>query len=172
MERRLAEIHEAADEEVKACVVVVVKPYSARSPAHSRDSGFFCHVRECPVAVVVIQNASAVLRDVDIGKSVAIIVCRSDAHSVSTSGDTGFFCDVRERSVAIVVVERVSKRSFRLKKIATAAVHQVDVHPSVIVVVEERTAGARRFRKEVFRRPSIYVSPKNLAFRRWYSGKE
>ena len=107
----LAEIHEPADEQVEAAVVVVVEPDGAGGPAGSGDAGFLGHVGERAVAVVVIEDAAAVLRDVEVGEAVAVVVADRDAHAVAAAGDAGLFGHVGECAVAIVAIERVAQRA-------------------------------------------------------------
>jgi hypothetical protein len=57
-----AEIHEPPHEEVEAAIIVIVEPDRARSPSRRRYSRLFGDIREGAIAIVVIQNASAVLR--------------------------------------------------------------------------------------------------------------
>ena len=56
---RLAEIHEAADEEIEASIVIVIKPDGAGGPAGGRDAGFGGDVGKRAVAIVVIEDAAA-----------------------------------------------------------------------------------------------------------------
>ncbi len=139
------EIDEATDEEIEAAVVVVIEPDGARGPAGCGYAGFFGDVGEGAVAVVAIEDAATVLRDVEIGEAVGVVVAYSDAHAIAAAGDASFLCDVGEGAVAIVVVEGVAEGNGRSPKIAGAAVDQIDVDPAVVVVVEEGAAGAGGF---------------------------
>ena len=105
----LLEVHEVADEEIQASVVVVIKPYGAGGPAGSGDAGFRGDVGESAVAVIVIKNAAGILRDVKVGESVAIVISDCDAHAVGVAGHAGFFGDVGKSAVAIVAIERVTQ---------------------------------------------------------------
>ena len=145
MVSEFGEIDEAADEEIEAAVVVVIEPDGAGGPAGSGNAGFFGDVGEGAVAIVAIENAAAILRDVEIGETVGVVVANGDAHAVAAAGDAGFFGDIRERAVAIVAVEGVAERSGRSPKIAGATVDEVDVHPAVVVVIEEGAAGTGGF---------------------------
>ena len=54
-----------------------------------------------------------------------------------------------------------------LIEIAGPAVHQVDVHPAVVVVVEEGAAGSHGLGQVMIRRGGVVVDPANAAgFRR------
>ena len=75
-----AEVHETADKKIEAAIVVVVEPDRARGPPGGGDAGFFGHVGESAVAIVVIQNAAAVLRDVQVGEAVTVVI--ADGHAL------------------------------------------------------------------------------------------
>src|SRR6267143_5281134 len=135
-----AEIDEAADEEIEAAVIVVVEPDGAGSPSGGSDTGFCSDIGERAIAIVVIENAVAVLRDIKIRKSVAVIVTDSHAHAVRISWDASFFGDVRERTVPIVTVERITQRWIGIVEVTGATVHKIDIHPTVVVVIKESAA--------------------------------
>jgi len=59
--RELGEIDETADEEIEAAVVVVVEPDGAGSPPGSGDASTFSDVGKGAVAIVAIENATAVI---------------------------------------------------------------------------------------------------------------
>ena len=138
----LAEIDEAANEKVEPAVVVVVEPYCARCPSRSGYSGLFGDVGEGAIAVVAIENAAAVLRDVEIGEAIGVVVADRDTHAVASTGHPGFFRHIGEGAVAVVVVEGIAERTGRREDVALPAVDQVDVHPSIVVVIEDRATGA------------------------------
>src|SRR5208282_1457518 len=63
------EIDKAANKQIKAPVIVVIKPNGAGRPSRRGDAGLFGDVGESAISVVVIENASPVLGDVDVGRS-------------------------------------------------------------------------------------------------------
>src|ERR1700683_3553363 len=153
------EIHEAADEQIEAAVIVVIKPDGAAAPAGSGDAGFGGDVAESAVAVIAIEDAVRVLRDVEVGETVGIVIADSDAHAVGVAGDSGFFGYVGESAVAIIAIECVAQGLRRTVEIAGPAVDEVDVHPAVVVVIEEAAAGADGFRQIPFGRAAVGVCP-------------
>src|SRR5437868_9238306 len=73
--------------------------------------------------------------------AVVLVIPDADTLSPAGAGETGARCDVREGVVAIVFVKTVGRRgTYRLE---ACAIHQEDVEPAVIVVVEERHSAAR-----------------------------
>ena len=116
----------------------------------------------------MIEDAAPVLRDVEILKSVAIVVAHRNALPEPSGCDTGLLGHIGKCSVAIVLIQRVAQWLGRREKIALAAVHQIDVHPAVVVVVKERTACPSRLR-QVFRvRVCVRMRPGNPAVRCGY----
>ena len=107
----------------------------------------------------MIENAAAVLRDIEVGKSVAIVVADGHALAVAAGSDAGFFGYIGERSVAIVSIESVAQRRIGIVKIAFAAVDQINVHPSVVVVVEKSAACAGGLGQIFLRRLARGVFP-------------
>ena len=99
----------------------------------------------------MIQNAAAILRDVEIGPAVIIIVSYGGAHAVTAAGNTRFFRDVGKSAVAIVVAQRVTQRRIWSEEITLPAVDQVHVHPAVVVVIEKGATRSCRFGQIVFR---------------------
>ena len=127
------------------------------------EARLLADVGEGAVAVVVIENRPAVGGDEEVGKAVVVVVADGHAHAEGPAGDAGLLGDVGERAVAIVLVERVADRLLGLVEIARAAVDQVDVHPAVVVVVEEGAARSHGLRQVVFGRCGVVVDPANAA---------
>src|SRR5439155_12573575 len=92
-----------------------------------------------------------------------VIVAHGDALAVAAGAHSGLLGDVGERAVPVVAIERVAERRLRIVEIAAAAVHQVDVHPTVVVVVDERAARARGLRQVHLGRPAVRVYPRDAA---------
>src|SRR3954468_21720064 len=139
---RFVEFHEAADKQVEAAIVVVIEPHRTRCPSRTGDSGTRGDVSKRAVAVVVIENTSSILRHKKIGKAVTIVIADCDAHTVAAGSDSGALGHIAESAIAIVAIEDIAKRRLRIIEIALAAVDEVNVHPTVIVVVDEPAAGA------------------------------
>src|SRR5260221_124312 len=140
------ELDEPANEQIEFAVVVIVEPDCTGRPTRRGKTRFFSHVGKCSVTIVAIKNISAILSYVKIGQTVVVIVADRDAHAVATAGDTRLVGNVSERSVPIVSVERISQRRAWIEEVTLAAIHKVDVHPAVVVVVEKCAAGAGGFR--------------------------
>src|SRR6202044_1504608 len=91
-----AEIGETADEEIEAAVVVVVEPHGAGGPSRRTHTCLGGDVGEGAVAVVPIENAVGILRDVQVRQSVTVVVADSYAHSIGVARNAGFGGDIRK----------------------------------------------------------------------------
>src|SRR4030095_7246244 len=100
------------------------------------------YVSEGAITIVVIEDIFSILRDVQIRKAVAVIITHGNALSVTARGNASLIRYVSECAVPIVPVECVAQGGIRCEKIAFAAVHQVNVHPAVVVVVEKSASSA------------------------------
>src|SRR5580698_4798004 len=83
---RFIEVDEPADEEIEPPVIVVVKPNGARGPTRSSHSRFIRDVGKRSIAIVVIKNAVAVLRHIQISPAIAIVIADGDTHAVAAAG--------------------------------------------------------------------------------------
>ena len=156
---RFVEIYETADKKIEAAIVVIIKPHRTGCPAWSGHAGFFGHVGKSSVAVVAIQNAAAVLRHIKVGEAICVVISYGNAHAVASAGYSGFFSHVGKSSVPIIPVERVAQRACGSKNVAGPAIHEIDVHPAIVVVIKERATSAGRFGKIFLRRVGSDMSP-------------
>ena len=93
----------------------------------------------------MVQDASAILSDVNIREAIAIVVAHGHSLAIAAAGYPGFFSDVGESAVAVISIERVAQRRTWVVEITLAAIDQVNVHPAVVVVIEEGTTGSGGF---------------------------
>src|SRR4029077_3003606 len=109
--------------------------------------------------IVAIEDAFAVLGDVEVGETIAVIVADGDSLPEAACAHAGFLSYISESSVAIVVVERVAEGRSGREEIAGTTIDEVQVHPAVVVVVEECAARARRLGEILFGRFAGDVLP-------------
>src|SRR5262249_42857340 len=98
-----------ADEQIELAVIVVVEKSGAGTPSGGGHSRLDCHVLECAVAPIPIEDITTVCRQIEIRKSVVVVVTDGDAHPVtgSDSGKSGFFGDVGKFPIAVIPVKPV-----------------------------------------------------------------
>src|SRR5262245_27760023 len=157
-------LDEAAEEQIELAVVVVVEPDRTRRPARRRDSSFGRDVAERPVAVVLVESAPAVRRHEDVWISVVVVIPDRTAHSkLIAAGDAGLVGHVGERPVAIVLVQRVLERRGRSIEVRLPAVDHEDVHPAVVVEIEERDARSHGLGQKPPGRNRVLMDPADAA---------
>ena len=74
----------------------------------------FGDIGECPISIVAIQNASSVLRHVNVRIAIAVVIANGDAHAEAAPAYASLFGDVSKCAVTIVVVEGVVQRLRRV----------------------------------------------------------
>src|SRR5262249_8580163 len=137
-----------------------------RTPARRGHPGLRRDIGECAVAIVVIKDAARVLSYVEIRNAITVVIAHRDSHAVSVSSYSGFFRYVGESSIPVVVVEGIAHVLLWAVEVTGPAVHQIDVHPSVVVVVKKSAAGAHGFRLIHIGRKPCYMGPGDAAARR------
>ena len=109
--------------------------------AVERDAGLFRYIRECPVVVIVVQAVLPQIGDVEIGPAIVVIVAHRAAKPPPVIRDSRFFRHLGKRSIAVVVEERrVRRNRLPAQCVDGRSIHQVDVEPAVVVVVEKADA--------------------------------
>ncbi len=112
------------------------------------------------------ENVDAVVGYVKILPAIAVEIGGRGAHTEVAhlaARDARLFGHVGERAIAVVAIERVLDRSFGRVEIGWSTVNEIDIHPTVVIEVEEETAAAARFRKVSQFRAAVIVRPRNLA---------
>src|SRR5258708_30841882 len=125
-------------------VAVVIDEGAAVAPGFARtcDACFLAYVRECAVAVVVIEDVFSVVRDVEIFPAVVVVVADAGALAPSGVRKARFFGDVGEGSVMIIMIEMACGSSSRGSRVEAGADEYVNAGPPVVVVVEYANAGS------------------------------
>ena len=138
-----AVLNEAAHEKVKQPIVVIIEPYSTRRPSGRSDACFFGRVGERPVAIVMIKNTLAVSRDKQVGVAVVVVIANSHAHAEGSARHARLVGHIGECAVMIISVESIPGHLARLIKIAEAIVDKINVHPTIVVIVQKCASGSK-----------------------------
>src|SRR5208282_6023841 len=102
------------------------------------------YIGEGSVAVVAIESILTEVGDEEILKAVVVVVADADAHRPTGIEQAGLSSDVGERTIAIVLVKAIAgsgRDAFQ-----AAATEDEDVHPAIVVVIEEGATAAHDFR--------------------------
>jgi hypothetical protein len=134
------------DVEVEVAVAVGVEERGPGPPSRVGDAGPLGHLLEGPVAAVAVEPVRAELGDEEVDMAVVIIVGGADAAPPAVVADAGPLGRVLEPPAAAVAVQRVAAPLADPRRLLVEGpgVDQVDVQPAVLVVVDERRAGADR----------------------------
>ncbi len=116
-----------------------------------------------PLRLLLVKNALAVGSDEDIGPAIVIVITHSHAHAERTARDAGLFGDIGKGSIAIVLIESVANGLVWLVEIAGARIDQVEIHPAVVVVIEESGAVSHGFWKMAMIGHSGFMNPMDAA---------
>ena len=135
------EVEVVGDVEVEVAVAVDIEKAGAGAPLRrtARHAGRRRHIRECAVAVVLVQEVGAEAGDVEVEIAVAVVVADGDAGLVGVLARAAAVHarlrgHVAERAVTVVAVEHVCR--------ARRAVDEVQILKTVVVVVDPRDARA------------------------------
>src|SRR6266851_9111676 len=104
----------------------------------SRHTRFVGYLSESAVAIVVVQDVSAILGHVKIGKAVVVVVAPNATETVSCAGNAGCFGNIRKGAVAIVSIERIARRNTAIVEVAP--IDEVDVRETVAVEISDAHA--------------------------------
>src|SRR5437016_11374639 len=117
---------------------------------------FLRYIRESAVAVVVKKVALAVGGYEKIVVAVIVVVAHSHAHAKHLHLQSRLVGYVRERAVLIIVIE-LRRGVFLNVAGPVHAVHEKNVRPSVIVVVDEGHTRSHRFGEKFLSESAIVV---------------
>jgi hypothetical protein len=95
----------------------------------------------------VVKNDTVVLRDEKVGEAVAVVIANRDTHPIASAWNSRFLGHVGKCAITIVVIESVAKGRIGIQEITLAAVDQIEVHPAVVVVVDESTTSSHGLRE-------------------------
>src|SRR5208337_105976 len=141
-DRRLidGEANIVGNKQIEVAIPVIVDKTAPRTPARLcvQQPCLFRNVGKRTVAIIAIKPVLPEVSAKDIFKPVVVVV--SDANSVSPADSVQprFLRHVGESAIAIVFVKAVC--GLRWCAFKTCSTEQKHVHPSVIVIIDERTA--------------------------------
>jgi hypothetical protein len=132
-------------------IPIIIYEGASGSPAtfvlRKGEAGLFRDVGKRTIAVVAIKFILSKIRAEEIFESVVVIVAYADGVSPSNMVQTGFVSDISEGSITVIFVKTVGGTG--RCPVEPFAGKKKDVHPSIIVVVNECTPAAISL-KDVF----------------------
>ena len=131
----------AGNEKVQPPVAVIIPECRAGRPSPNGHARLFGDVGERAVMVVVIEAVLPEIGHVEVGPAVVVVVGNCASHPPSPVCDTRAFGYICKCSIMIVMKQSCARRlGLARKRIISRAVHQVDIEPAVVVVVDQAHA--------------------------------
>jgi len=93
--------------------------------------------------LVAIEAVLAIVGDVKIVPAVVVVVADTDALSPTAGGEARSRGHIGERAVMVVAIEMIRRPPAGFRRFQGCAVHDEDVRPAIVVVVEDGDARAR-----------------------------
>ena len=135
------EVNVARDKEIQLAVPVIIAKRSPGGPIAQRHPGLFGHIGKCAVMIVVVQPVFAIVGDINIWPAVVVVIADGHAKTPAVIGDARLGGYVSERPIMVVMKQRrVRSLALAVVSIVGRAVHQIDVEPPIVVVVNETYA--------------------------------
>src|SRR5260370_1487130 len=154
-------LHVIGNDQIKLAVAIVIHPSGAggefvRAPKSRR----LCYIREGAIAVVVKKMALPERGDEEIVEAVVVVIGDGDTESEHWNRESGFTSYVCKRPIVIVVIEL--QRAFSASVAGPVlTIHEKDVRPAVVVVINEGTTWAHSFRHIFFTEGPAVVDEMN-----------
>ena len=133
------------DKQVEQAIIVRIKPDGAGEQARLIQARSFGHIRKGSVVVVVIENQPPIRCYQKIGPSVSVIVGGGNSDAKISSRHACLFRHIGKCAIPVVVVQSIAQRLCRLKEIRRTAIYKIQIHPTVVVVVEYGHSRAHGF---------------------------
>src|SRR5258706_3087319 len=128
-------------------VAVIVHKAAAGTPVLflTPQSGLFGHIRKSAIDFITVENVLSKTCTENIVKSVVVIVAHANAARPTRRMQSRFLRNIGESAVSIVFVKTIGCASGRALK--TGARQDENVYPTIIVIIDERTAATGRLNK-------------------------
>src|SRR3989442_9825363 len=107
----------------------------------------------------MIQHALLVSGDKQVLVAVAVVVAHCYSHAKQIRSDSGSLGHVCESSIVVVAIKSVPQGSPRTKEYGGARVLPEQIHPAVIVVLEDCNSWRLRFGEGTGVRHGIVINP-------------
>src|SRR5208282_6826748 len=127
-------------------IAIVVHERASRAPglARSRHATLLGNFREDPM-VVVIKPILSVVGNVEIFPTVVVVIAYANSLPPAAPSQPCLHRDVSKSSIMIVAVESIAGTLPGRKSFQARAVHQKNIVPAVVVVIEDSHAGSGSF---------------------------
>ncbi len=150
----------ARHKEIELPVPIVITKRRTCRPHVEGDSRFLSDVGEGAVMVVVVKAILANVRYIEVGPTIVVVICDRYADSPAIVRYTGSISKICEGSIVVVLKERcVYRGCFAVHGVVREAVDQVNIHPTIVVVIQQRNASTERLYYRGFCRRATLIPP-------------
>ena len=158
-------LDEVAHKQILGSVVIEVEEHGGGVQTLAIEARRSGNIGEGAVTIIPIKNVTTVVSNEQVDPTVAIVICGGDADAEVAAGYAGFDSDIGKSAVAVVAIESVAQRRDGFEKIGRAAIDEIEVHPPIVVVVENRDTGPHGFRQVPAAGFGVIVYEKNTRAR-------
>src|SRR6266496_19956 len=132
-------------------VSVVVNKSAACSPSRVfvQQSRVLSDIGKSSVAIVTVQLVLPEVGTKQIFEAVVVVVSNANPGCPARVAKACFIGDICKRAIAIVLVEAISR--FRRGAFDFRAAEKKNIHPAVVVVINESATTAGRFKNVIFK---------------------
>ena len=110
--------------------------------------------------IIVVKPVLPVVPHIDVGPAVVVVVGNAHAVAPTVVCHASLGSHIGEGSIMIVVKQRgVRRRFLAIQRIECGTVHQVDVEPAVVVIIDQANARSVGFEDELLLRHAHLVDP-------------
>ena len=135
------------DKQIEQTVIVAIEPDGAGEQARLIEARCFGHIRKGTVAIVVIENQPPIGCYQKIDPSVSVVVCGGNSEAEIPSRHACLFRHISKGAVTIIAIQSIAQRLCGLKEIARTAIYKIEIHPAVVIVVEDCDSGSHGLRQ-------------------------
>ena len=140
-----------SDIKVEVPVVVVIPKRRAGPPppgiAHASLRG---HVSERAIVVVMVENGTFKIGNIEIFPAVVVVVTYGHAESPPAMCQARLDRYIGEGAIVIVAIKLAGMALGRVQVLERRTVDQKNIHPAVVVIVEDSDAAAHRLHDVAF----------------------
>jgi len=97
----------------------------------------------------VIEDVASPVGDEQIGIAIVVVVTDATSLSPARAGQACLLRDVGESAVAIVVKQVAGGVAIPLRRNKACSIHQKDIEPAIVVVIEQGEAASHLFQKKL-----------------------
>src|ERR1700733_14725056 len=143
-------MHIPGHKQVQPSVAVVVAPRSARRPVTQRHPGLFRDVGKRPIVVIVIQPVRAPVGNKNVWPALLVVIGHGNPKPPAIVGHPSLRGDVCKRPIMVVMKKRgVRRRRLSIQRVERRSIHQVDVQPAIVVVIDQADARPIRLKNQL-----------------------